>query len=167
MGHLEDEIRYHVNKRQQWESFGGKPIALVWGIVVTLTPLGTLFRLGLPLLYGGGIFAHLTLVFLKKKPTISFPVQILWLSGALIAFSIAYLLPWWGFFSNLAGHALSYLIWGGVIFYTGSIKARWWLVLSGMATVGIAVSLAVSLNGLVAGALFAICYFSALTVTKN
>ena len=91
----------------------------------------------------------------------------MWVAGAVIAFFMAYLLPLLGFFSNLDGQTFSYLIWGGIIFYTGSIKARWLLVMSGFATVGISVALAAGLNGLLAAGIFAATFFISLALTTN
>ena len=42
MNNIEEAIRYHVNKRQKWETFGGKPLGIVWGLVISLSVLAPL-----------------------------------------------------------------------------------------------------------------------------
>ena len=167
MNNIEEAIRYHVNKRQKWETFGGKPLGIVWGLVISLSVLAPLSNFFLPILFGSGLVAQIVLNFKKRKSQISLAVQIMWVAGAVIAFFMAYLLPLLGFFSNLDGQTFSYLIWGGIIFYTGSIKARWLLVMSGFATVGISVALAAGLNGLLAAGIFAATFFISLALTTN
>ncbi len=173
MSSWEEQLRRQLADRQKWETFGGKPVLAVWSVVAVLTLLWPFSPVSLVTLFALGVVVQVLLFIIPRflisprKALLSLELNLLWFVGALLAWIAASWGPSTGFVSLEAGRTLATFVWGGVTFYSGSVKNRKGLMVGGIVLAGLAIALATGLNTLFTAGLVGADFLVIWLVTKN